>query len=320
MGFLSGLLGGGKTSTSFSNKQVSTPYGPALPALQQVGNLATQVAQSPLQFHGGYTPMDPRSREALAAQETYAGQLGDQAINPAFNSWMQTLNPQGVADNPYMRAAMGALTDQFTQDMNLGVLPGLRSRARAGGNTRSTRSDISEGVATGLGLQGLSRAQAGLAYQGFGDALGQQRFGLGMLPQMLQAGQMPHEMLYGVGQAYQAEDERARALEQARREFAQDEPLTRGTRALGLAGTLGQLGGKVKGSGTQTTQQPGGGLGSLLGLGLTAASFFGGGPAALGGLSGGLGPMTQGIGYSPVLGAYARPDLMGGPFPGQYTR
>lgn len=286
MGFLSGLLGGGKTSTT--NTTTSDPYGPSQDALERIGALANRVASNrgKLNFYGGYTPLDPLQREALGGQADYARGLGAGVIDPATASWRSTLDP-GM--NPYLGEAQSALADRFVQDMNLSVLPGLRTSATlAGHEGGSTRKNLTEGVATGLGLQGLARAQADMQYQGYQDALQQQRFGLGALPMMLEAGQMPSQMLYGVGEAYRGEDEMARQVQQARSEFYQDEPYLRASRALSLAHPLAGVGGTT--TGTQTVEKPGmSPLQAGLGIASLAGSFFGAPTAALGAAGAGAG-------------------------------
>lgn len=280
MGFLSGLLGGSSETTTTSNQE-RLPYAPAIPALERLGSLASSIGsgrKGKLNYLGGYTGMDPRQIEALGMQQRYAERAGEEAVNPAMSAWRGALDP---TQNPYLDAASAGLEDRFIQGMNLNVLPGLRTSATlAGHEGGSTRKNLTEGVATGLGLQGLAREQADLSYRGYQDALRSRDTALGMSPMMLELGQAPGEMLYGVGSAYRADAEGRRAEGQRAAEFARDEPYMRAQRVASLALPLAQVGGTMSGTSTTEQEQSMSPFQAALGIGSLAAGFGGFGAAA----------------------------------------
>jgi len=277
----------GKSTTagnSGSSQATRLPYAPTIPVLDRLAGRAYNLSgkRGKLDYYGGYTGLDDLQLQGLQQQRGFADTAGSSVVNPAMESWRGALNP---AENPYMTRAMSGLADQFTQDMNLGVLPGLRTSATmAGHEGGSTRKNLTEGVATGLGLQGLARAQADMGYRGYQDALQSRDFALGMAPEMLALGQAPGNIMQNIGAQYRADAEGRRLEEQQRNEFIQDAPYEQTRRVLGLTMPIAGLGGTSTSSFNGTNTQPGQpGMDPLqagLGFGSLVGSFFGNRPGS----------------------------------------
>lgn len=125
---------------------------------------AEQYAQTPIQqFQGtgvaGFTAPEQQ------AQQTYLNTTAPTTAGLASQSaaaQSQMLDPGfqlDVANNPYLRSAMDAMTHQVTTNLNENQLPQLRSGAtQAGGmySGASSKSGIAEGQAVGRTNQGIS--------------------------------------------------------------------------------------------------------------------------------------------------------------------
>jgi hypothetical protein len=302
MGFLSGLLGGGKTKSKTETSSTRAPYAPAIPGLEQVGTMASDIMGKPLSFFGDtYTPYNEIQEQSLQGQLQNAYGAMPGVTNPALGAYQRTLNASDLASNPYYQNASDALARNVQQGLELNIMPAIRTETTAAGQEGGgSRDAIARGVAGGLASQGLANAQAGLALDAYGQGLAQERFGMGYAPQALNLVQAPQQAAWQVGQAYQNQDEMARAGREAGHYFRQDEPYMRATRGMSLLGPLGQMGGTEDSTSTTTTKKPGmSPLQAMMGVG---SMFMGGG--GLGGL-GGLGSLFGGGGGgSPITPFY----------------
>jgi hypothetical protein len=131
------------------------------PEQQKIADLAFPYAQSyaekPLQTYSGtgvagFTPLEQQAQQGYV--NGAAPTVGDLATKSA-DSQKMLLDPNfqlDVANNPYLRAAMNATTDQVTNNLQTRILPNLRSEGTAGSGMysgASSRDAIREGQAIG---------------------------------------------------------------------------------------------------------------------------------------------------------------------------
>ncbi len=268
------------------------------------------LSQQPFEMFSGqmYAGMDPLQREALGMQEAYARGLGGM-MDPAMGAWQSMLTAPDVASNPYVQGMLEQQGSLLNRNLQENILPGIQTGAIGAGQLGGSR----QGVAEGIAARGTQEALASQAAQTQMDAylagLGQQRFGLGQTGTMMGLGQMPAQILSGVGGARRAEDQLALDEEMRRFQFEQDEPWMRMER---LVPTYNALTGQYTTSTNEQQTTPSAfQVGSqLAGLGLAGyglGAFGGGGGGASPGFNVGFGPQgynfAMGGGYGTVPGS-----------------
>ena len=260
------------------------------------------ISQQPFEMYGGplTAAQDPLQAEALQLREQYARGLGGM-VDPSMQAWQSMLGAPDVANNPFVAGMLEQQQNLLNRNLTENLLPSIQSSAIGAGQLGSSR----EGVASGIAMRGTQEALANQAAQTQMDAylagLQQQRFGLGATGQMMGLGQMPANILSGVGAERRAEDQLGIDEERARFEFEQYEPLTRLERILPTYNAL--TGRYTTTKNTQETTPSAFQVGSqLAGLGMAGYGMLGG----LGGASGAMNPMQSMMpNYSINLPGYA---------------
>ncbi len=276
----------GLFSGSTKTETKSKPYNPWV--TDQWTKQMWGLSQTPQQFYPEqtYAEMDPLQEEALGMREQYARGLGGM-MAPGMEAWRSTLTAPDVANNPYVQGMLEQQRGQVMQGLQESM-PALQANM-LGVNERlgGTGQGVAEGIATRGAMDTLARQAAQTQFDAYQAGLGQQRYGLGAMPGMLQLGQMPADILSGVGATRRAEDQRAIDEDMARFDFEQQEPWRRLERFAAayqpMTGSYGTTTAKNKGSPSilgAATQLGGlalGGLGAFGGLG----QMLGGGGAAM---------------------------------------
>ena len=233
--------------------------------------------------------MDPLQTEALGMQEQYARGLGGM-MAPGMEAWQSTLTAPDVANNPYVQGMLEQQRGQVMQGLQESM-PGLQA-GMLGVNERlgGTGQGVAEGIATRGAMDSLARQAAQTQFDAYQAGLGQQRFGLGAMPQMMQMGQMPANILAGVGGARRAEEQAGIDEARFRHDFKQEEPWRRLERASSIWRPLTEPYGKTT---SETSESPStlSRIGQVAGLGATIGGMgFGGfglgGGAPMGGYGG----------------------------------
>ena len=254
-----------------------------------------------------YAGQDPLQAEALGMQEAYARGLGGM-VDPAMQAWGSMLSAPDVANNPYVQGMLDQQQRLAGRNLAENIMPAIQSGAIGAGQLGSSRQGVAEGIAARGTQEALLNQAAQTQMDAYRMGLGQQQFGLGATGQMMGLGQMPAQILSGVGAERRAEDQLALDEEMRRFQFEQDEPWMRMER---LVPTYNALTGQyTTTTNTQQTTPSAFQVGSqLAGLGLAGYGLgaFGGGGGAAPGFTAGFGPQgynfALGGGYGTVPGS-----------------
>ena len=222
-----------------------------------------------------------------------AGGAGQNMTDNAMASYNQLLGA-GDYDNPFLREQIDALTGNAIQSFNRGVAPGLDQGATQAGQFGSSRAGIAEGLAR-------SDMQGQVADATIQALMGGQQLALqanGMLPMMQGAGAGGANAMMGIGNARTQRDQMQLMDEIQQFEAPRNAQLQNMQQYAQLMNSN-----PLMGEQTQITQGPESDpFAQALGLGLTGAGMFFGGPAgaglgaSLGGMFGGTG--VPGLNYA----------------------
>ena len=307
------MKGGKKTQTSTSE---TSPWKPAAKVLKRTAlPLAQQWGQTPQQYTGpSYIGQTPLQQEALAQQTGYyqgAGQTG--VVDPAMSAWQQSLDPAAFLTAPGAMNPLDLYAKQIGRNLEENIRPGYAmGQIQAGqhGGYSSERAQ-NERLAERGASEAIADYGGNLFSSLYNQGLQARQNAIGQAPGMFGLGAAPGQQLYNLGGIQRGELQQQQAMENARREFEQSDPLRRAQQVMGVAGPAAQLGGTS--TQTQTARQNASPLGTALGLGMTGLGMMGGGGpmAAMGGLGGLGGFGAPGMGMSPAgMGMMRNPYLM----------
>lgn len=257
------------------------------------------LAQTPMEMFPGqtYAGQDPLQAEALGMREQYARGLGGM-VDPAMAAWQSTLSAPDVASNPYVQGMLEQQQRLAGRNLQENILPSIQSGAIGAGQLGSSRQGVAEGLAARGTQEALLNQAADTQMNAYLAGLGQQQFGLGATPGMIGLGQMPADILSGVGGERRVEEQLAIDEAMRRHQFEQEEPWQRYERFAGtyFPATSGYGETTTKQSQTPSAFQVGS---QLAGLGMAGYGMFGGGGQ---GFSNPFSQPWQMGGYGPIPG------------------
>jgi len=288
--------GGKQTQTSTSN-----PWEPAADLIEdEVLPLAEQWGNRRRQYTGpSYIGQTDQQQQALGQQQGYyqgAGQTG--VVDPATAAWQQSLDPAAFMNAPGAMNPLNLYAQQVGRNLDENIRPGYAmGQAQAGqhGGYSSERAQNER-----MAERGASEAIADYGGNLFGNLYNQglqmRQNAISQAPGMFNLGAAPGQQLYNLAGIERNEQYAQQGMENAKREYEQNEAMDRARQMMGIAGPAAQLGG----TSTQVGQKQSSLGGQLLGGGMMLAGGLLGGPAgamAGGALGGGGAP---GMGMSPM--------------------
>ena len=273
-------MSGSEDSTT---TQTNEPYAGQKPFLEYgFGEAQDQYNTGTFFPNQTYAGFNPLQQQAMSMGQDYAtGQLAPYA-NQMMNA-NQLLGSGGMMDvnsNPWLADYAQAATRPIQQNLMEEALPMIRNSAMGAGQYGGSRQDMSEGLAVGRAAQAMGDVTSNIYSNAYGQNLNAMLGAQSMSPQMAQLGNMPHNILSGIGGQQQAMSQMGIDEQMARHYFPQDQ----------LQNYMNLVGGQMFGS-QQTTPYSTNPLASGLGGGLAgmgmaqmmgASSMW---PYALGGLA-----------------------------------
>jgi hypothetical protein len=242
--------GGGSSTTRTITENKNEPWAGQKPFLSDIYRRAQGRADVPQQYYPGSTvaPEDPFTTRAYELMGARAGE-GSENVDAAQRLNLATLRGDFLGGNPYLdemygRAARG-VTDQFRGS----VLPGLESRFRGAGRTRSGAYEYARRAATeelGSSLGDLATRFYGGAYE---TERGRQETAIGRAPGLAREDYHDIDRMRMAGQGRQQQAQQVLNDLINRFNFAQQEPDRRLNQYAGL------VGGAIPGDSTSTVDQ-----------------------------------------------------------------
>ena len=210
LGALGGVLGGGGSEGASSISGFE-----ALPKELQDRLLAASKDARQLYNQGAqeYFPgqtfanFDPNQTAGLQSQLDFAQQGLPNQLGQINQSYGNALNAGSIFSDPSVMAGLGTIEDRANRNFSENVLPQLRQQATGTGNQFSSKAEQSERLA-GRDLQGMiSDAQGSFLGGQLASARGLQGNALGNAPNISQLGLLPGQTQFGVGQAFQGQNQ-----------------------------------------------------------------------------------------------------------------
>lgn len=288
-------LGGGGSQQVV---QSTAPWGPARDPLRQLyARSAAESKRRPPFFPGGtfagFTPFQEAGQRKI-------GQYARGELGPMIEQYQQGLfgamdAPTNIAQDPAVQAMMGAQRQEAMDVLQRNILPSIDAGAVAAGQLGGSRQGIAQGLAAGEAQKALAQGQAQTMLGAYGPAMQAATAARTLMPQALQIGMMPGQVMMDIGSQRQAMNQRR--IEEAMQRYYYPRESER-DRLSWLSSILGGASPYA----AQTQTQPGSSpLAGALGGALTGAGMA----PTIGGLfaGGGMGP-------SALLAAGAANPLM----------
>lgn len=285
MGLFDTLFGGYEDQTTTS-ESTSAPWEAADPYLRQFMESAwQQYGGEPEQYHGQvYAPMNQTQRAGLNTTLDTAYALNPELLDPTFNAYREMIaSPMDVADTPGLMQMQEAFARDTGQQLSDYVLPQMQASGAGLGHRGSSRMDLARGLAGDRASQSIADNNMSMLNNAYNARLNQQTQALGYAPSMAGLAQLPGQMIYGVGDTYQNDEQMRLDLEHQRWLGNQQVASNELANYANIFTGLGSMGGTQTGTQTQPVHQEGmfgqlmGGIGMATGLG---SSLFGGGSTA----------------------------------------
>lgn len=263
MGLFDGLFGGGETTTK------TEPWSGVQGPLKDLYS-RTQTALDNVQgFYPGQTfaNLTPLQESGLKGGLEYAQNYympAAQAYNNQLARYMQS--PMNIAQDPAVQAQMAANATQAQDWLTRQAMPLVRQGAQANNMYGSSRQGIAEGQAIGDATKALTNANASTMTNAYGIASDLAGRAAGLSPDAMAMGFKPSELAFNAGGVYQTQEQKA--IDEAMKRFSYPEQNL--WDRLGLAGNIYSGSGQY---GTTTQEQPSNILGTIAGLGMSAAGL-----------------------------------------------
>lgn len=274
---------------------------PGIGALPWFSQTAENVPQYyPNQTYAGFDPMQLAAQGGMLNYANSPAMMG--TLGNGFNAMNMGLNAADVNANPALQGYVDAAIRPLTQAYEEQILPGIRDQAEMYGGAGS-RTGLAEGVASRGYMDAVGDTTANIMSQAYGQGLDQQARMMTLLPQMMQTGMMPYDIMNQVGGWNQAMTQNQINDAMARWDFGQTADYNQ------AKDYFSTLMGTPWGSGTSTSSldSQSNMASSLLGgglLGAGAGSIFGAVPAGATGMAA----------FTPLLPWMAGGALLGGLF------
>lgn len=257
-------MSGSEDSTT---TQTNEPYAGQKPFLEYgFGEAQDQYNTGTFFPNQTYAGFNPLQQQAMSMGQDYAtGQLAPYA-NQLMNA-NQMVAGGGLMNadsNPYLASYAQAAAQPIQQQLMEQALPMVRNSAMGAGQYGGSRQDVAEGLAVGRAADAIGDVTSNIYSNAYGQNLQGMLQAQAMSPQMAQLGQMPQNILSGIGGQQQAMSQLGIDEQMARHYFPQDQ----------LQNYMNLVGGQMFGSQTSTpySTNP---LASGLGGGLSGASLAG---------------------------------------------
>lgn len=267
---MGGLFGGKDGGSQPSQTTATRPPGFQLPFIQEAFQGAQDLFRSdaPSFFpQSTVVPPNPLQNLASAGILDFAAGPGQAASSDALNALRfgltDVLDP---ASNPYLQQfAEGAIRPIF-QQLTEGVLPAIRSGARAVGGQGGSRQGIAEGLATSRATQQAGDITSRIFSDAYGQGLSQQAKALALAPQTIgQTGILPEQLTAAVGEDFSQYQQALLQDAISRHQFEQNKPFMKLNEFFNIVG-------QGQGGVSKATSQPGeaSDLDAALGIALQA--------------------------------------------------
>jgi hypothetical protein len=277
-----------------SQKTEVKPWEGTRPGLKDLYSSTMTAGQNQLGYFPGstYAAFNPLQQAGQYGALDYAQNV----LAPGFGFQQGTLqdmmmSPQNVMQNPTLQAMMGANASNVADTLQRDWLPQIGSAAVRGGSYGGSRQGIAEGVAMGDAAQALANANAQTLYGAYSDALRQQTAGAQLMPGALTGGLLAPQTAMDIGRQQQGMEQQG--INEAMERYKYPET--------NFWDTLGRQASIYSGSAPYRETKAGGGggsmIGDVLGLGLTAAGMYFGGPAG-GAAASSMNPWSSSGGYN----------------------
>ena len=216
-------------------------------------------ARGPQQYFPGqtYANLTPEQLAGLQSQLGFAQNQLPQQLGQINQSFGGALNAGSIYGDPSVQAGLDTIENRANRNFAESVLPRLRQQATGTGNQYSSKAEQSERLAGRDLQQAVSDSQSRFLADQLGSARALQGSAIGNAPNISQLGLLPGQTQFGVGQAFQNQNQLGITEDINRFNFgqqAQDENInTLIARLTGLAGAGGGAGfNYAPGSGTST--------------------------------------------------------------------
>lgn len=265
--------GGGSRPVESTTK--TEPWSEQQPHLKKVFSEAERLYQSPgpsLMPGSQVAPMTDAERYAQTYLKNLAGtQVGAAADLGAAQKFGlgAVLSPNS---NAYLRDYADAATRGIWDNLNNNVLGQTRAAASGANQFGSSRHGVVEGIASKAAIDADAATRAGIYSNAYGQGLDVFKSTLAGAPSTMMAQQIPGQVLSGVGAQERAFSQALLDEEVAKWNFEQNLPFTKLAQYQNLV--QGNYGGTSTANQMLMSQGSGSQLGSLIGLGLMAASMF----------------------------------------------
>lgn len=281
---MSDFFGSDDQTQTSTTTQTSDPWGPTKKPLKNFINEAADLGLAPAEFFPGQTFLDmtPGQRNILQNQNQIIKGYGENVVDPSFGAWQNQLAgpDSAVWDNAYNKFAENTM-----ENFNRHVLPGINDAFTATGGRKSSRAGIAEGMAMENVMDSISDAGANLQL-GFQDMANKnQRYALGLTPDVMNWGIQPGNLQYQVKDALQQDEQNQLQEDISRYNFDNlGGQFTNIDRAFPYI--FNPANAFKTTTGEQTTTVSGGGASpfeQILGAGMTVAGMASGNPFAMAG-------------------------------------
>ena len=264
---LAPLFGGGGSSGGSSNTTTRTIYSPEEEAARaeifKTGQDLYKTQAADAGVYRGPTPVTPSAptQQAWRTQMGVAGSAVPTAYNALDSANFNLTNGRDVATNPHLQSAIStAIMPQINTFKDI-TLPSLRLSGMGSGTLGSSRQGIAEGLAADRLQQGIANTAMSMANTGYNTGTQAAVATQGQLPQIMSGAGAPGVLQSQVGASQDS--------------FAQDQNnFDAAVRSAGVNGPWSLLqnwanltSGMSNPSTQSTTQQQGGGMSPMQGIG-----------------------------------------------------
>lgn len=269
-------MGGGETRSTQTTTQ-------SMPAGQQ-RNVDTMLRAALDYFNTGgrsfypgdlVADFDPLQTQGQNALVNFAGGVGTDLANEAISSNRFFMDPNNIfnpQDIPGFQNVLDSIVTNSIRGLTEGILPSIRASGTASGQFGGSAMGIGEALATDRTTENIANSigQANLGAYGLG--LNSFNQAMNRAPALFGLGMMPGQVISGVGDARQAQNQNEIQADVARHEFEQNEPMLQLQLLRDLTGSYGQYGGTTNTEATQKTKSSP--VNQVLGGALSLASMW----------------------------------------------
>lgn len=254
----------GQSSTTQGQTQSSqNPWGPIQGHLQQYYSGALDAFNKPAEYFQGNTLVDqnPYTTQGLSGL-LGAADFQDQQAGDAYKALMQNYNAADIANNPYVQAMQGSITNSMNTSLKEQMMPAVNAGAALAGGIGGSRQALAQGTAIGKAQTALGDSLANLNLGAYNTGVNARTNALQMAPSISNMAATGATNRLGVGQAMEMRGQQEIDAARQRFEYYRDYP---SQQALAFQQIFGNAPMQSGSQGTETSKSSGGGSG-IMGL------------------------------------------------------